>query len=78
MQDGGGLPAESQWWKYLYSSVVLLFCLVICIIGGAMFARTSAFILLVSIYVVRTKEMLRNIRNFMISVSSATDRGDRW
>ncbi|XP_076452159.1 solute carrier family 12 member 9-like isoform X2 [Babylonia areolata] len=47
MQNGGGLPADSQWWKYLYSSVVLFFCLVICIIGGAMFARTSAFILLV-------------------------------
>lgn len=47
MQNGGGLPSDSQWWKYLYSTVVLFFCLIICIIGGAMFARTSAFILLV-------------------------------
>ena len=49
MQDGGGLPSESQWWKYLYSTVVLFFCLIICVIGGGMFARTSALILLVSI-----------------------------
>ncbi|XP_041377713.1 solute carrier family 12 member 9-like isoform X2 [Gigantopelta aegis] len=45
----GGLPDGTQWWKYLYSSIVLFICLVVCIIGGAMFARTSAFILLIVI-----------------------------
>ncbi|ESO84407.1 hypothetical protein LOTGIDRAFT_207292 [Lottia gigantea] len=45
--DGQGLPDGSSWWKYLYSSVVLFVCLLVCIIGGAMFARTSAIILLI-------------------------------
>lgn len=44
--DGDGLPL-GEWWTYLYSSVVLFFCFIICIIGGAMFARTSALILLI-------------------------------
>ncbi|KAK6176290.1 hypothetical protein SNE40_014598 [Patella caerulea] len=47
VSDGGGLPDGSDWWKYLYATVVLFFCLIVCIIGGAMFARTSAFILLI-------------------------------
>lgn len=38
---------DSDWWKYLYASVSLFVCLLICIVGGEMFARTSALILLV-------------------------------
>ncbi|XP_059160463.1 solute carrier family 12 member 9-like isoform X2 [Physella acuta] len=41
-----GLPI-SEWWKYLYSTVSLFVCLLICIVGGAMFARTSAAILII-------------------------------
>ena len=46
--DAGAIPAGNRWWNYLYCSCVLAFCLFVCIIGGAMFARTSVFILLVS------------------------------
>ncbi|XP_055863932.1 solute carrier family 12 member 9-like isoform X2 [Biomphalaria glabrata] len=42
-----GLPNDTDWWKYLYSTVSLFICLIICLIGGAMFARTSAAILLI-------------------------------
>lgn len=47
--EGMGLPDDSSWWKYLYCSVVLFLCLGVCLIGGAMFARTLAIILLVGI-----------------------------
>ncbi len=41
-----GLPIDS-WWPFLYSSIVLLFCLTVCLIGAGMFARTSFLIFLV-------------------------------
>ncbi|XP_038060848.1 solute carrier family 12 member 9-like isoform X2 [Patiria miniata] len=41
-----GLPIN-DWWPFLYSSIVLLFCLVVCLIGAGMFARTSFFIFLI-------------------------------
>ncbi|XP_064642404.1 solute carrier family 12 member 9-like isoform X2 [Lineus longissimus] len=41
------LPAEGGWYPYLYQTVVLLLCLIVCIIGGSMFARTSLAILLI-------------------------------
>ena len=45
-----GLPVGAHtWWSYLYASGVLLVCLVVCLVGGAMFAKTSAAILLVGI-----------------------------
>ncbi|XP_022111158.1 solute carrier family 12 member 9-like isoform X2 [Acanthaster planci] len=44
--SGGGIPIDG-WWSFLYSSIVLLFCLVVCLIGAGMFARTSFFIFLV-------------------------------
>ncbi|CAG5130954.1 unnamed protein product, partial [Candidula unifasciata] len=44
--ESSGLPVDSDWWKYLYASVSLFVCLLICIVGGEMFARTSALILL--------------------------------
>ncbi|KAH9499367.1 hypothetical protein Btru_003903 [Bulinus truncatus] len=47
MSDGHGLPNDSDWWKYLYSTISLFICLIICLIGGAMFARTSAIILII-------------------------------
>ncbi|KAL3862127.1 hypothetical protein ACJMK2_008117 [Sinanodonta woodiana] len=43
---GHGLPVNDYWYKYLYDTVMLGCCLLICIIGGAMFARTSAVILM--------------------------------
>lgn len=40
----GGLP-DGQWWRYLYSTVVLFLCLLVCMIGGSMFAKTLTVIL---------------------------------
>ena len=44
----GAIPGGTRWWTYLYATMVLALCLVVCLIGGAMFARTSIFILCVS------------------------------
>ncbi|WAR14000.1 S12A9-like protein [Mya arenaria] len=43
-----GLPtdADGAWWKYLYASVVLLICLLVCMVGGSLFAKTLTVILL--------------------------------
>ncbi|XP_033641807.1 solute carrier family 12 member 9-like isoform X1 [Asterias rubens] len=41
-----GLPID-LWWPFLYSSIVLFFCLSVCLIGAGMFARTSFLIFLV-------------------------------
>lgn len=38
------------WYKYLYCSIVLFVCLGICIVGGAVFAKTSLVIFLVKFY----------------------------
>lgn len=56
-----GLPNDTDWWKYLYSTVSLFICLIICLIGGAMFARTSAAILLVSLCFLRYWQALSNV-----------------
>ena len=42
-----GSGSTARWWTYLYATAVLAFCLIVCLIGGAMFARTSVFILAV-------------------------------
>ena len=42
------ISGGTRWWTYLYATLVLALCLIICLIGGAMFARTSIFILCVS------------------------------
>ncbi|XP_062582935.1 solute carrier family 12 member 9-like isoform X1 [Saccostrea cucullata] len=39
------------WYKYLYCTIVLFVCLGICIVGGAMFAKTSLLIFMVGIYI---------------------------
>ncbi|XP_052821226.1 solute carrier family 12 member 9-like isoform X2 [Mya arenaria] len=46
-----GLPtdADGAWWKYLYASVVLLICLLVCMVGGSLFAKTLTVILLITI-----------------------------
>ncbi|OWF41053.1 Solute carrier family 12 member 9 [Mizuhopecten yessoensis] len=52
LPDGqSGLPTQpnEQWWKYLYATIILFLCLIVCIIGGSMFAKTSAFIFLLVI-----------------------------
>ncbi|XP_023932944.1 solute carrier family 12 member 9-like isoform X2 [Lingula anatina] len=41
------INASFKGYSYLYATVVLIFCLIVCMIGGAMFARTSLFILMV-------------------------------
>ncbi|ELU01652.1 hypothetical protein CAPTEDRAFT_155483 [Capitella teleta] len=47
VSSGDGIPGGTKWWNYLYCTAVLFFCLAVCMIGGAMFARTSVFILAV-------------------------------
>ncbi|KAH3827280.1 hypothetical protein DPMN_129211 [Dreissena polymorpha] len=48
---GTGLPAECSgcYWKYLYASVVLLLCLLVCIVGGSLFGKTLVVIVLITI-----------------------------
>ncbi|OPL20360.1 hypothetical protein AM593_05384, partial [Mytilus galloprovincialis] len=44
------LPLDGkEWYKYLYSSVVLFFCLAICMIGGSMFAKTLIVIFMITV-----------------------------
>ena len=40
----GALSGEVRWWNYLYSTVVCIMCLVISLVGGAMFGKTTVFI----------------------------------
>ncbi|XP_053379512.1 solute carrier family 12 member 9-like isoform X2 [Mercenaria mercenaria] len=40
-----GLPVKGDWWKYLYATVVLFICLLVCLVGGSMFAKTLTVIL---------------------------------
>ncbi|XP_076086381.1 solute carrier family 12 member 9-like isoform X1 [Mytilus galloprovincialis] len=51
ISDGGAyLPLDGkEWYKYLYSSVVLFFCLAICMIGGSMFAKTLIVIFMITV-----------------------------
>ncbi|XP_014789783.1 solute carrier family 12 member 9 isoform X2 [Octopus bimaculoides] len=37
----------NHWYDYMYATICLFLCLAICFVGGAMFARFSAFILLI-------------------------------
>ncbi|GFN85558.1 solute carrier family 12 member 9 [Plakobranchus ocellatus] len=50
MSDDEGLSTNSDWWQYAYCTIALFVCGLICIVGGAMFARTSAIILLVVVF----------------------------
>ncbi|KIX00140.1 uncharacterized protein Z518_10277 [Rhinocladiella mackenziei CBS 650.93] len=38
---------EGQWWQYLWSTVVVLICVTICLAGSAIFARASNGLLLI-------------------------------
>ena len=49
MPHGSGLPTgadtgEVRWWNYLYSTMVCFFCLVVSLVGGALFGKASVFI----------------------------------
>ncbi|XP_030842423.1 solute carrier family 12 member 9 [Strongylocentrotus purpuratus] len=44
-----GIPtggSEARWWTFLYSSSVLMFCFLVCLIGAKMFARFTGIIFL--------------------------------
>ncbi|XP_041479609.1 solute carrier family 12 member 9-like [Lytechinus variegatus] len=44
-----GIPTggpNKRWWTFLYSSSVLMFCFLVCLIGAKMFARTTGIIFL--------------------------------
>ena len=40
----GALDGEVRWWNYLYSTLVCVMCLIISLVGGAMFGKTTVFI----------------------------------
>ena len=61
LEDGIGIPVDSRWWTYLYATLVLAICLIVCLIGGAMFARTSIVILCVSIMHVLSLNVAYNL-----------------
>ena len=47
--EGAGLPTgamtgQVRWWNYLYSTLVCVMCLVVSLVGGAMFGKTTIFI----------------------------------
>ncbi|BFZ23131.1 hypothetical protein BsWGS_26170 [Bradybaena similaris] len=66
--ETSGLPVDSDWWKYLYASVSLFVCLLICIVGGEMFARTSALILLVVVLATLSVFISAFVKNDSIAV----------
>ena len=46
---GEGLPTgagngEVHWWNYLYSTLVCAMCLVVGLVGGAVYGKTTVFI----------------------------------
>jgi len=45
----GALTGEVRWWNYLYSTLVCIMCLIISLVGGAMFGKTTVFIFSVSL-----------------------------
>lgn len=45
--DWANTIPEGGWWNYLWSSLVLVFCLAICLGGSAIFARASNLLLFV-------------------------------
>eukprot|EP00761_Pharyngomonas_kirbyi_P014727 gb/GECH01014757.1/.p1 GENE.gb/GECH01014757.1/~~gb/GECH01014757.1/.p1 ORF type:complete len:964 (+),score=178.28 gb/GECH01014757.1/:1-2892(+) len=38
---------HGRWWKLLYSTVTLIFCLIVCLVGASFFAKTSFIIFLI-------------------------------
>lgn len=58
IEEGAASLPLNDWYKYLYSSVVLFFCLIICLIGGSMFAKTLIVIFSVSFYIGNLKLLL--------------------
>jgi len=47
--ESGGMPSGTQWWNYLYCSLVLALCLILSLIGGKVFGKTNIFTLLVTV-----------------------------
>ncbi|KAH0836278.1 Solute carrier family 12 member 9 [Fonsecaea pedrosoi] len=54
---------EGQWWKYLWSTLVVVLCVAICMAGSAIFARASnglLFILLLATFSVPFSAIIRS------------------
>ena len=45
----GALNGEVRWWNYLYSTLVCAMCLIISLVGGALFGKTTVFIFAVRV-----------------------------
>ncbi|KAM7443073.1 hypothetical protein ABFA07_008158 [Porites harrisoni] len=43
----GSFLQDDFWWHFAYGSIVLFFCLIVCLIGAGMFAKTSFLIYLI-------------------------------
>ncbi|CAG5136766.1 unnamed protein product, partial [Candidula unifasciata] len=78
MSDGEGLPVTSEWWRYLYSTVSLFICLLICIVGGGLFAKTSALILLVVVLVTLSTFVSFFVKNYQIEVALPKTNHYAW
>lgn len=54
-QDNEGLLPDGTWWRFLFSTIINTAILVVCLIGAALFAKTSVLILgIVSICLLAT------------------------
>ncbi|BFZ23780.1 hypothetical protein BsWGS_26819 [Bradybaena similaris] len=78
MSDGEGLPVTSEWWRYLYATISLFICLLICIVGGGLFAKTSAFILLVVVGVTSSCFVSFFVKHYQIEVTLPKTNHYAW
>ena len=39
--------SDGFWWRFLYGSSINMFNVIVCLIGGAMYAKTTTFIFII-------------------------------
>ena len=64
---------DKHWWRFLYGSVILLICLVVCLVGAGIYAKTTFVIFLVvmvsiSSVLVRLVEIIIFVQNIRDNV----------
>uniref|UniRef100_H2Y8I5 Solute carrier family 12 member 9 n=1 Tax=Ciona savignyi TaxID=51511 RepID=H2Y8I5_CIOSA len=45
--EGQLVPYHGKWWSYLYGSIILLVCLIVCVVGADIYAKTTFLIFVV-------------------------------